>query len=154
MKPAPRGIAPTVLDLLRQHPAAGGLLPTVERHIGLLQDLNLLAPDLTATNARAHLNEDGTLVIRARSAALAGKLRQSTPSLLAGLARRGWKINAIQVRVQPLLNTLESITYQERPKTARLPGPALECWRELAGTLGESPLRDAVARLLRHHGKR
>jgi len=141
------------MDLLRQDPAASGLLPTAERLMHLQQDLNPLLPPGTADACIVHVSGDDTLILTAASAALAGKLRQLVPSLIAGLTSRGWKVNAIQLRVQPLNSNLKTVTYGDSrvlSKRAKLSSPALDSWAELAGSLDPSPLQDAVVSLLRH----
>jgi hypothetical protein len=148
------GIAPTIMEFLRKDSATGGLLPAAERLIQLQQDLNLLLPNGVAAACEAHVSGDGILMIRASSSALAGKLRQMTPSLQTGLVRRGWKVNAIQVRVQPLNSASNSMTYDNSakpPKVAVMTPRALESWNGLVAELDDSPLQQAVKKLLRHH---
>ena len=148
------GHATTLFEFLRQDSATGGLLPAAERLVQLQQDLNPLLPVGSEKACEIHLDGEGTLVIRASSAALAGKLRQMAPSIQAGLNHRGWKVSAIQLRVQPLNNSNKSMAYNEveaAPKHARMSSEALQNWQELASQLDESPLQQAVARLLRHH---
>lgn len=152
MKKASGRSAATIMELLRQDPTTGGLLPTAERLLQLQQDLNLLLPAGTAASCEVYVSSGDTLIVSAASAALAGKLRQMVPSLIAGLTQRGWKVNAIQLRVQPLNSLTNSNTYangEEKPKRARLPSSALESWAELAETLEKSPLQEAVNALVR-----
>ena len=153
MKTSPGNPVPTIMELLRQDSAAADLLPTAERLMLLQQDLNLLLPAGTANACTIHIGTEHTLFINAASAALAGKLRQTVPSLIAGLSRRGWKVNAIQLRVQPTNNHLNSMNYinsSGRAKHARLSETALGSWTELAENLDASPLREAVTKLLQH----
>jgi len=152
VKKAYGGLAPTILEYLRQDPASGGLVPAAERLVQLQQDLNLLLPETSFAQCRIHLTGEGVLLVRVRSAALAGKLRQTVPRIQAGLVNRGWKVNAIQVRVQPDLMPLESDTYKNRPKAMQIPSTALTSWSGLVDELEESPLRDAIRRLVRRHG--
>lgn len=157
MKKAFKRSATAIMELLREDPTAGGLFPAAERLMLLQQDLNLLLPRGTAASCEVYVASGDTLVISATSAALAGKLRQMVPSLMAGLADRGWKVNAIQLRVQPLNSLTNSNSYanpEDKPKRARLSPVAMESWAELADTLEESPLQAAVAALVRHQTRR
>lgn len=78
--------------------------------------------------------------------ALAARLRQQTPSLIEGLAKRGWLIRNIRIRV-----SIATPEPPKPPKEARLSRQGLVSFRELRDKLEPSPLRDALARLVARH---
>lgn len=156
-KRGPGAFAPTIFEFLRLDATTGGLLPAAERLAQLQQDLHPLLPAGSTEACVIHLTGESTVVIKVASAALAGKLRQMVPTLQTGLTRRGWKISAIQVRTQPMNSYVNSMGYDKNtqaPKNAHIPQQALAEWEALAGTLEQSPLQEAVNRLIRHHRAR
>ncbi|WP_353193909.1 DciA family protein [Pandoraea pnomenusa] len=143
---APR-IARPVTDLLSASDGAGSLLVAAGQLARLERDVHALLPaPLTASVKVTPPRDDGALVFLVANNALAARLRQQTPSLIEGLARRGWLIRAIRIRVS--IATPEPV---KPPKEARLPRQGLVSLRELRDSLEPSPLRDALARLVTRH---
>ncbi len=89
---------------------------------------------------------DGTLTIYAASGAVASKLRLQAPSLLAKLKVLRAEVTAIRIEVQvsPQQNPAHG------PKRARLGETGVAEFATLAGQLEESPLKQALLRLVRH----
>jgi hypothetical protein len=147
MKPPLPYSTRTVIDCFADNPVWGTLLPTLER-LGKVQiDLNSCLPAGLKSKASVASFSDDNLCVAVASAAVATKLRQTLPRIEAGLHSRGWKVNAIQIRVQPGAMPYDSKTYKKNAKNAVVTSHARDTLTELAGHLEEGALRDAVARL-------
>lgn len=92
--------------------------------------------------------DDGVLLLIAHNAAVASKVRQFEPSLVAGLSRSGWKITKIKVRPQP--TRYEGIAPAPRSGADKPPIPeqALDDLSALAREVEQGPLQDALNRLV------
>jgi hypothetical protein len=104
-------------------------------------------PAALGSAARVVSVRGGTLLIAADNGAVAGKLRQLAPTLLARVRALDRNINGIRVIV--LATTTPSI--RVRQKTP-LSGQALQNLENLAEALPDSPLKAAVARMVARHG--
>src|SRR5262245_42680556 len=93
----------------------------------------------------------GTLVVLADNSAVASKLRQLVPRLLVCVRKRELEVNGIRVEVQPA-------PQQERAapvaKKHTLGAATVTEFRGLAEGLRDSPLKEAVTRLVRRRGQR
>ena len=108
---APTGVASSaaadpadhVIAWLGRHDGFGALTARAEVLVALQADLDRI--DTTRPGGTRRLTalglQDDVLVLSAPGAALAAKLRQIEPSLLAGLAVRGWKVKRIRIQPQP-----------------------------------------------------
>ena len=152
MKPTPRGFAPTIIEFLRRNDGVGNLLPTAERVLELRQDVLAIVPAALRETCEVAGFTDGTLILRVASAGAAAKLRQTLPRLREGLLDRGWQVTAIRLRVQALNSVEISRSCASLTKHAQMPGEALAAFSELAKQLSDSPLKDAVGRLVRRRG--
>ena len=152
MRPTPRGLAPTIIEFLRRNDGAGNLLPAAERVLELRQDLLALVPAVFPETCEVAGFTEDTLTLRVASAGAAAKLRQTLPRLREGLLDRGWKVNSIRLRVQAFDSVEVSRSCAILPKHALMPGDAVAAFSELATQLSESPLKDAVSRLVRRRG--
>src|SRR5437868_6247587 len=122
--------------------------------------LSLLPAGLREAIAVAGVKQDSrspgqeqTLLLLAAHGAAAARVRQVVPSLLSRLQQRGSRISAIRVRVQPDVTRMgdwDSGPVQRAPRKP-MPETGLSSLRDLAQTLPDSPLRDAVRSLLAHH---
>ena len=110
-----------------------------------------IAPPQLAQRCALGAFVEGGLTIYAGSGAIAAKLRQMLPSLLLKFRARGYEVTAIRVAVQANYN---SITDTERVvKRLELGQAGLESLSNLVSALPASPLRTAVAQLLKKQAK-
>ncbi|NTV12298.1 MAG: DUF721 domain-containing protein [Zoogloea sp.] len=103
-------------------------------------------PDWLAQSCRvANLRPEG-LVLHADSGGVAVKVKQALPSLIAGLAREGFVVESIKVKVLPL-----SGARRESPPPDRSVGKdAKQAMQALADSLpADSPLSSALRRFVR-----
>ena len=149
MKNPTHGPAASVMEHLRRNASTGNVLPIAERFLELQRDVNQLLPMTIPEGCSVCQFEEGELSIAVPSATLASKLRQTLPRLREGLERRGWKVNAIQLRVQPSNSSYKSTAYKPDPKRALVPENALPHLSDLAESLQQSPLKDALNAMVR-----
>lgn len=150
MKPSRRRDAASAIDFLRRHEGAAAMLPAAERLVRLRQDLLALMPAPLRGVCDVSGFDDETVNLRVFSASAAAKLRQTLPRLRDGLLDRGWKVNAIRVRVQPRVLVEESSSWKPQQGTD-MSAAGVSAFAALDRDLDadESPLKAAVARLLR-----
>jgi hypothetical protein len=119
------------------------------RHLARLQQVlfEAVPPPLT-TATRVKSLRAGTLILITDHAAAAAKLRQLAPRLLLHVQKRHTEVTGIRIEVQ----------VRTQPKSARaapgkswLPIDAIEHFRALAERVQDSPLRSALARLVRRN---
>ncbi|MEO8937126.1 MAG: DciA family protein [Burkholderiaceae bacterium] len=147
-QPSPRHSPTSVLEFLQRDDGAAGLLPAAQRMLKLREDLLALMPAKLGENCEVSGFDDETVVLRVSSAGAAAKLRQTLPRLRDGLLHRGWKVNAIKMRVQPLGSSTVSTTWRASSQTA-IPQDGVDAFAALHSQLEDSPLKSAVERLLR-----
>jgi len=104
------------------------------------------APPSLARSSRVGQVEQGHLILLADNGAVAAKLRQMLPTLLEEFQRRSCPIREIWVRVEVTARVVR------RPSAHLLSPPARQAVGELAGTLADSPLKNALERLLQRGG--
>jgi len=109
-----------------------------------------LPPDL-AKHVRPANFQGGKLVVLAANSAAAAKLRLLAESLGDFLSKRGAKVNSVSVKVQPA--AAESAGPNPAGRTT-LSAQAFAVLSELYGSLGQSPARDALKRLLEAEAER
>ena len=147
MKPPLSSFARPVFDCFADNPVWGQLLPTLERLARLQNDLSACLPETIKRRVKVVSLSEDALSVAVGSAALATKLRQTVPRIEAGLAARGWKVNAIQIRVQPEISSIISTSYQKKVKTAVVSSQASRSLAALSAQLEDGPLKDAIAKL-------
>ena len=86
----------------------------------------------------------GTLFLLAENAAVAAKLKQLAPRLLAAYVKQGSEVTAIKVEVQ-VAGAAAPAPPKRAPK--RLSIDAIEDLEQLAAGLEDTPLKHALARL-------
>jgi hypothetical protein len=144
---------------------AGALLHTLERWRRIAdivaQEAQRIAPDFNARDPRACELREDELLLNARSAAQAAKLRQGLPGLLRLLHQQGAQLSQIRVRVQPAPTGYPdgaSATGGVAPITPPLPASAFHGAANMADslvqTLPDSPLRTQVQSLQKMLRKR
>lgn len=116
------------------------------REINALASLcnEFLPPELAAQVRPANLQGDKLVILAANSAA-AAKLKLLSGSLSDFLTKRGAKVNSVSVKVQP---GEAAETRAPQPDAKRVSDRAFSVLSELYSTLGESPARQALKRLL------
>ncbi len=134
-----------VFEFLQSSDKLAALLPAARR-VGQLQaDCERLLPTLFSS-CRALQIREGQLQVAVPNAALATRLRQVLPKLQQGLREKGWAVDGIKLKVQPMP------AEPQRPPTKtmvhELPGGAVNSFAELANALEDSPLRDALQALV------
>jgi hypothetical protein len=85
-----------------QHPILSRLLPLAAASREMLQIVQPVLPPALANAVLPGKWDDTTWTLLARSSAVAAKLQQLTPQMLATLTARGRNVTAIKVRVQEL----------------------------------------------------
>ena len=117
-----------------------------------LQELQTIyfrsAPRQLAVASRVRNYRGGTLFVSAVNAAVAAKLRQLAPTLLASIRETEPEITALRIDVQ-----VAGAGYQRQSKSRKIaPGPAaLERLEALSESVPEGQLKTALARLVRRH---
>lgn len=107
-----------------------------------------VAPIGLARSCRAGRLDDGVLTLFTDNGAIASKMKQQLPSILEKIQQRGGKITGIQVDVQVKIPSPEPVV---APKTG-ISEQSLACLAKLGTELSESPLKEALTNLIRHHG--
>jgi hypothetical protein len=115
----------------------------------LRQSASLVVPEALLRSASIANCKQGKVVIFAENNAVAAKFRLFEPRLIDLWARQGLQVSALKVEVQPARGGSAG-----RIKQSRLTPAAGQALSELASGLpDDSPLRRAVAALIRRDGK-
>ena len=144
----PAASATTALEFLQRHDGAAGLLPAAQRLLKLRRDVLALMPSALRDVCEVSGFDDETVVLQVSSAGAAAKLRQTLPRIRDGLIGRGWKVNAIRMRVQPKTSSGISTTWRA-PSTTAIPLGAIDAFADLNEKLEHPALKSAVERLVR-----
>ena len=121
-------------DFLRRDDKMAALLPAIERMAALQKDCAAALPamfqfcDILAF-------EDGQLVLSTPNASLAAKLKQQLPKLQETLARRGWRVAAVKLKVQ----MMKPAEIKEQMRSLSLTEAAVTAFDELGDALEPSP---------------
>ncbi|MBX3618033.1 DciA family protein [Nitrosomonas sp.] len=139
------------LNLLGKAPEYESLLSTA-RQLSIDQSIfhKLIPVQLTQYCSLSRIT-NGKLTILAENGAIAAKLKQLSPSLLCKLQQYGWEVTSFQILVQAQNSATNSKYYEKhRDKTKpKLSVTGKECFNQLAATLPDSELRDAIHSLLK-----
>jgi hypothetical protein len=115
-----------------------------------LQELQTIyfrsAPRRLAEASRVRDFRGGTLFVSAVNAAVAAKLRQLAPTLLASIRETEAEVTALRIDVQ-----VAGAGYERQPRSRKIaPGPrALEQIEALSERVSEGNLKGALTRLVR-----
>jgi hypothetical protein len=143
-------LLPTKLDRILA--AEGDLQPVLAktRELRALGELvrNFLTTELREQTRVANFKE-GKLALLAANSAVAAKLRLLAPALVRLLQERRMQVSLVSVRVQPNESLNKGRGAQ---KSVHFSTHAIERLRELYERLSPSPVRDALAKMLRRHG--
>jgi hypothetical protein len=119
-----------VTAFLRRNEKMAGLLPTAMRMASLQSDCAGALPQMFA-NCDVLSYEDAQLVLATPSSAVAAKLKQQLPKLQLALHKKGWKIDAIRLKVQ----VTRSIAPVVHTRQLVMPQMAINAFEELGETL-------------------
>jgi len=114
------------------------------RLAALQQVYRMAIQEELAKRSRVADERSGTLVVAAQTSAVAAKLRQLLPRIVAEFVKWDPEVTAIRVEVQ-VSGERQTI---ERERRAGIPPRALESFTQLRDRLPDSPLRDALSRLV------
>lgn len=142
MKTSPQRAA---IAWLRNEPAFAALGEQAARMAALERDLRSALPGITLTVVSF---ERSQLVVGAQHAAVAAKVRQIEPSLIASLQKRGWQVDAIRFKPHWRPPAVPSA----RPVKEAPDAQAVAKVAELAGQVRHTGLSEALSRLARRHG--
>lgn len=140
-----RGGSGSFLDFLRVDDKLSALLPAATRMAALQSDCAALLPDMFRACAVLQFG-DGHLVLAVPNAAIAARLRQKLPKLQEALVQRGWQVDNVRLKVQ----VGAIVTRTVHVKQAVLPQMGIAAMADLESALDDSPLKTALANLLRH----
>jgi hypothetical protein len=132
--------------------ATSGDLQALTRKARRLRDLQQLLfeaspPSLAAASGVADL-KSGTLIVVADNAAVAAKLRQLAPRLLLNLRESANEVTGIRVEVQVKPHKIKA---EEQITKRGLPADAIKEFAALSEGLPDSPLKNALGRLVARH---
>jgi len=106
-----------------------------------------VAPIGLARFCRVGRLDDGVLTLFADNGAIASKIKQQLPSLLDKLQQRGSEINGIRIDVQ-----VKIPSPQPTPPSKQAISPqGLASLESLGAVLEQSPLKEALTNLIKHH---
>lgn len=94
--------------------------------------------------------KSGKLIIHTDNGAVAAKLRQMSQRLCDELSKGGAQCNVIEVKVQPRLIPVQSMSSTQKPLSEK----ACAMLRSTTDTLPKGPLRDALDNLLERAARR
>ena len=139
------------LGSLRLAPEHQRLFSHTEKLTAMQQVFMKIAPPQLAQRCALGAFVEGDLTIYAGSGAIAAKLRQMLPSLLLKFRARGYEVTAIRIAVQANYNSITDT--QKVAKRLEIGQAGLESLSHLVSALPASPLRTAVAHLLKRQAK-
>jgi len=139
------------LGSLRLAPEHQRLFSHTEKLTAMQQVFMKIAPPQLAQRCALGAFVEGDLTIYAGSGAIAAKLRQMLPSLLLKFRARGYEVTAIRIAVQANYNSITDT--QKVAKRLEIGQAGLESLSDLVSALPASPLRTAVAHLLKRQAK-
>ena len=133
---------------LATDPGLSRLTAQALRLLACQRTLRSLLPPALAAQCHVGLWQDGRLVLHVPSGTHAAQLKQRLTTLTTQLQQRGVEVTAISIRVQP------GDFSGEKPRKAasRLSPGGSRALQELAGTLPDSPLKQALERLASRSG--
>jgi hypothetical protein len=117
-------------DFLKRNDKMAALLPAAMRMASLQQDCAKALPPMFG-NTDVLSFEAGQLVLAVPSSAVASKLKQQLPKLLSTLQLKGWKVDAIKLKVQ----VTRAIAPVVHTRTLVMPETAVTAFDTLGDTL-------------------
>ena len=132
---------------LHASPILDGLAIKAQRLLDLQKVFNHLAPQSLVNYSSIASFENNILVIYTVNGAIAAKLKQQIPSVLAKFHKRGFEVTSIRVEVQAQPRS----TNPNKMKEIELSPGATQSLETLAESLSESPLKLALQTMLQRH---
>ncbi|MES2161958.1 MAG: hypothetical protein V4476_12445 [Pseudomonadota bacterium] len=129
-----RRTAVEATDFLRRDDKMAALLPAIERMASLQKDCAAALPAMFKY-AEILAFEDGQLTLSLPNASLAAKLKQQLPKLQDTLARRGWQVHGVKLKV--LMTKPAEI--KEQMRSLWLTEAAVTAFDELGDALEATP---------------
>jgi hypothetical protein len=120
------------------------LTQEAQRNAELNQILLKCAPAELTQACRVKQLRDGTLTLLAENSAIAAKLKQLAARLLATYRKQRNEVTSIRIEVQ--VRETAGVRPEKRPDK-RLSADAIENLENLAKTLEDSPLKQALTRM-------
>ena len=139
-----------VAQILATEPSLAALRERLENIARLQRLCRQWLPRALAGSVSVGEPVGNELRLFADNGAAAAKLRHLTPELLAVLSREGWQFTVFRVAVQ--VRTTAGLRRKNEPKQIDEIGRV--SLTRLADGLGDTPLKEAVQRLLRGNTKR
>jgi hypothetical protein len=130
--------------LLKNHKELGLVLAQARALSDLQLHFTAVCPPDLAPSVQVLALRAGSIIVAASNSAIAAKLRQIAPELVPKLRNRGCEVSGIRVKVQ--------VSFEPPPpeKTAhKLSVTAHRALQDLSSSLGDSPLRHSVDKLIR-----
>ncbi|MQA20541.1 DUF721 domain-containing protein [Rugamonas sp. FT103W] len=121
-------------DFLRRDDKMAALLPAIERMAALQKDCAAALPAMFKY-CEILAFEDGQLTLSLPNAALAAKLKQQLPKLQDTLARRGWQVHGVKLKVQ----MSKPAEIKEQMRALSLTEAAVTAFDELGDALEDTP---------------
>jgi hypothetical protein len=137
----------TTLQPIGQDRKLVSLMHQIDDLTRLLAEVRSVLPPAVAAHCLGVAWSGETLLIGVSGSAAASRVRLSAPQILAALQAGGWKATAVQPNVQVGLQTKNP----KRSKDLYLKTGACDAFAELAETLEDGPLRQAIGSLLKRH---
>ena len=147
-RPDQRTSAKDAFEFLQSHEGLASLLPAAAKMGRLPAEAEQLAP--LFAHCSALQIRDGQLQVAVPNAALATRIKQVLPKLQEGLRQKGWPLEGIKLKVQPVANDL--MPKAQKKPNQDLPRGAVSSFAELEHALEHStrnePLLDALRKLI------
>ena len=132
---------------LHASPILESLAVKAQRLLELQKVFNQIAPQSLANYCSVASFENHTLVIFTDNSAIAAKLKQQIPTVLAKFHKWGIEVTSIRVEVQVRPRS----TNVSKMKEIELSPNATHSLEALAGSLNASPLKLAIETMLQRH---
>ena len=126
-------------DFLRRHDKMAALMPAVQRMARLQKDCADCLPAMFQ-HCEILSFEDSQLLLSLPTTALAAKLKQQLPKLQDTLARRGWQVTGVRIKVQ----MTKAAEIKEKMRSLELPPAAVDAFDQLSASLEASPQNSAL----------
>ena len=130
--------------------AASKVMAHARLLLKLSRRFEAIAPAAFRHAAHVANYKSGKLIIHTDNGAVAAKLRQMSQRLCDELSKGGAQCNVIEVKVQPRLIPVQSMSSTQKPLSEK----ACAMLRSTTDTLPKGPLRDALDNLLERAARR